>query len=336
MFIKDLPQLTLADLSTQIAPPSRTFTVPTSAIRVQINNQPDDVIRVGDQELPGNGVGLMALGNWLDIPGKFLDRIPADLLNTVLNTLLERKDEDVAVTVADQGLLDAAAPNGRRIPIGEVIDIASTVISPEAQVVDWRRDKNGYSFEAVTAIEPAELVDLEVNDISHGGLRFGQDLKNNLAPWVQPYIYRLVCTNGMEVPDPGLRVVTRGRTIDDVLDGLAINARDAFDGVDERIANFYALKAEKVNYPADILLKIGKERGIPDRVMASIIATLPQYGDEGGDISAFDIVNAITNRANDPNIQHKFGSVRRLQTVGGFVAFDHEARCPTCRHRLGD
>jgi hypothetical protein len=310
--------------------------VPSDAISVSVNNLPDDYIRIGDLELPFTEVGGLLLGDYVKVPNKFLERLPADLFNLVLNTLLERKGEDVEVTVNDQqGLVDAYAPNAKRLDPRDVLSIAGTVVGADSTVLGWRRDNTGYGFEVVAPPEQFQGGDIEKGDISLGGLRFGQSTKSGLAPWVQPYIYRLVCTNGMEVPDVTVKIESRGQSAEDLLGSLELHANAAYDQVDQRIREFYDLRNEKVYRPEAELVRIGREQGLGDPTINDIISTFAQYQDEDGSATAFDVVNAITNQANDPTLGHRFNHIRKLQTVGGQLAFDHEARCPACKSKLG-
>src|SRR5665213_2323586 len=281
MFIKTLPELTITDLIEREAPATRDFTVPTDAIEVVINSQPDDTIRIGDEELPATGEGLVALGSWVNVPAKLVGSLDADLLSHLLNGLLSRKDEDVIVSVTDDGLQDVYNPGAKRIDPAQVLEIASRVVAPDAQVVEWRQTNKGYGFEVITRPTVVEEAELVVRDISHGGLRFGHDWKAGYLPWVQPYIYRLVCTNGMEIPDQTLAISSDGNTIEEVIASLEEKAEIAFARVEADIDAFYELRSHPVEQPERVLVRMGQEQGIGDRRLRTILESLPEVLRQG-------------------------------------------------------
>ncbi len=334
MYIKNLPQVTVTDLIEQADVPKETVVVPTDQVRVSYNLQSDDSIRIGDREVPFTGAGLVALGDWLKIPSKFLDRLPTGLVPTLVNGLLADTHDEVAITLTDSGVEDAHQPNGRRIDPRSVFEIAARVVSPDAQVVDYRRNNQNYSFEVITRPTVVEEAELAVRDISHGGLRFGQEWKENLAPWVQPYIYRLICTNGMEIPDSTLAITSRGNTMEEVLASLEEMAQVAFGRVESDIQAFYDMRNVTVEHPAMVLARMGREQGISENRLMHIIEGLPEYLDENGRCTQFDLVNILTNEANNPNLVNRFQAMRTLQQAGGNIAFEHATRCGTCQSRL--
>lgn len=334
MFIKQLPELTITDLIEREAPTTRDFTIGTDQISVAINNQPDDAIRIGDEEIPATGEGLVALGSWVNVPAKLVGNLDADLLSHLLNGLLSRKDDDVQVSLADSGLQDVYSPGAKRIDPSEVLQIASRVVAPDAQVVEWRQNNKGYGFEVITRPSVVEEAELIVRDISHGGLRFGHDWKAGYLPWVQPYIYRLVCTNGMEIPDATLAISAEGNTMEEVIASLEESAEAAFARVESDIAAFYELRSHPVEHPDRLLVRMGREQGIGDRRLRTILESLPEYLDDAGNVSQFDIVNILTNEANRASLDQSFNARRNLQRAGGAIAFEHRTRCPSCQSSL--
>jgi hypothetical protein len=249
---------------------------------------------------------------------------------------LGRSEDDVALDVTDSGILDAYAPSAHRIDPRRVMEIAARVIDPSGQVVSFRKDTRSYGFEVVTrpwsVIEEAEAA---VGDISHGGLRFGHEFKDGYMPWVQPFIYRLVCTNGLEVPDATLKVSSEGRTTEGVLESLEEMARIAFERVDADIEAFYELKNHPIHQAERTLTRMARELGISAARLRSILEAFPGYLDGNGQVSEFDLINAITNEANNPSMENQFNAQRKLQRAGGTIAFSHATRCPTCASQIG-
>ena len=342
MFLRETPTETVIDLYDLIAPPVRSTTAKTCDISVDLlKANPSIKIQTGIGkpafEVPATGDGVMAVGNWLNIPSKFLGRLTPDIQETLMNSLLGRSDKVALIeTKTDEtGLVDIVDTNSRRIDPREVVEIANRVIGPDATVVEWRKDNTGYGFDVVVpdSFDRAIGGDRAVGDITRGGLRFGQDTKHNLAPYVQRYLYRLVCTNGMEVSTQ-VNQSSRGATIEELLDSLESNAWDAFSRVDNDIRSFYDLRSQRVLNPEQTLIRIAGEQGVSDRILANLLRELPEYTDDHNEATVFDLVNLVTNYANVGSMTNRFSSRRGLEAIGGDLINDHASRCPNCLSRL--
>lgn len=340
MFTRELPKMTVGELGDHLRVQSPETTVINRTSAVEVDLVDERVIRLTDHvEVPLRAeVGVKSLAKWLDIPYKFLDRQTRDLQQYLISTLLSRKEDEARFAYStDYGLVGVSKPNVEVIDPREYAEIVGRVIDPTAQVVDLFVDEDMVQFSA-TVPEGYDFGwggDPQVDDITAGGLRVGQNRKQNLAPWVQPFTYRLACTNGMEIHEPGLKVDARGNTIDDVLVELEAKARKAFGRIEDKIASFYELREQQVEDPSQALLRIGEEAGLPNRTVMTLLEGVPELRG-GGDVTQFGLVNLITNMANDPSIEGRPHIRRRLEQAGGMQVADHIARCPSCQHRLHD
>lgn len=342
MFLREQPTKTIADLYDIIAPPVVSTTARTCDISVDLLKA-DPAIKIQTDigqpvfEVPATGEGVIALGNWLDIPSKFLGRLSPDIQDNLLNSLLGRNDKVAKIeTKADaSGLVEIVNTNSRKIDPREVVEVANRVIGPDASVVEWRKDSTGYGFDVIVpdSYDRAIGGDPKVGDITRGGLRFGQDTKHNLAPYVQRYLYRLICTNGMECSTQ-VNQTSRGATIEELLESLESNAWDAFSRVDNDIRSFYDLRTQVVDNPEQTLVRIAGEQGVSDRILANLLGELPEYLDPDSHATLFDLVNLLTNQANVGTMSNRFTSRRGLESIGGELINDHSARCPSCASRL--
>jgi hypothetical protein len=150
---------------------------------------------------------------------------------------------------------------------------------------------------------------------------------------VEKYTYRLFCTNGMSMPDATLKIDARGETVEDVINQLEEMAQRAFGEVEGDIAAFYDLRNVAVDNPEREIRRIVREAKLPDRTLREMIDRV-ESDDLPDDPSMFDIINVVTNMANNPLIRNKTGARRALETVGGNIVVDHAARCGHCRSRL--
>ena len=219
-YLRETPRQTITDVLSTLGDRPQAVTVPTNAISVDLLDE--RCIKWGDETVPATGDAVVAIGDWLDIPSKFLGRIPLSTSQSLINDLLSAKTEAAVLMVGGKGLEEVLPVNHKHLDVRDAFEIAARVVGSSGIVVTWRNDAGGFGFEVTVSEESRFSAGgaPEVGDITRGGLRFGQDSKHNLAPWVQPYLYRLVCTNGMEIPDHSLKVNARGMSIDDIAESL--------------------------------------------------------------------------------------------------------------------
>lgn len=341
MFLREKTNLKVSDLGDIVDPLSgEVIVVSPSAVSVDFVG--DRTIRLNTTsntaiEMPMTEQGVKALSKWLDVPFKFLDRQDSDLKQHIVAALLRKTSGDVAFEFNDQfGLLDARDPSAMVISPRRYAEIASRVISPDANVVEVNVSPELVQFEVVAPenFERGWGGDREVGDLTVGGIRMGQNRKANTAPFVQPYLYRLVCTNGMETRDDLLKVDARGQTVDQLLESLEMRAREAFGRVESEIASFYDLRNERVADPTQTVIRMANEAGLPDRTVLAIAERLPASIQDASNPTVFDLINTITNAANDPSIRNRPVIRRTMEQAGGQQVISHIARCGHCRSRL--
>jgi hypothetical protein len=301
---------------------------------------------INGKAVPSSQTGIRAWGDYFGIPTAFFKRVGKDLGLTRQADLLDgfhqlAAGSAVRVAYNDQGLIRVDEPGRQLIEPIQLLDIAGNVLGSEdaeiTRVIDTQAE---FAFDVRVPEsssygiggDPPE--DSRVGDITAGGLGFNYNRKLNHAPSVESYLYRLVCTNGMRRRDPGLRVDARGQTVDEVLAEVNAMAEQAFSRVESDIRHFYDLREVRVSNPERELIAIARDHGIPDRSLNRLtkLASSEALPDNP---SRFDIVNMITNLANDPAIRNDGGRLI-LETVGGSVIEDHSARCGHCHSRVVD
>jgi hypothetical protein len=336
MYLREVPSTTLADVREQVNEHSETIQVAHSDINVDLLEERRVDFGNGI-EVPVTEDGVQAFASWLDIPSKFMDRMDADIQQHLITTLLERNPGNVAVVIGDDGIRQMRDPRIQVIPTSQLVDVATRVIDPSAPVVEWWRTGDEFRLDVMAPDNFDRGIggDPAVGDITRGGIRIGQDLKHNLAPWAQPWAFRLICTNGMEIPDRGLKVDARGQTVDEVLAEFEAIADRAFRRVESDISAFYDLRTRRVENPERTLIRMAEERGLPDRTILRLVDRIPALTNEtGGVITEFDLVNLMTNQANDPGIRRRAGARRALELAGGAIVTEHAERCGHCQSKL--
>lgn len=308
----------------------------------------DPVIKVGDRETIPSETSLQAFGDLLQIPSAFMKRaqskvqtrtMDALLTDMLRNTLL--KDARVAMT---GDYVHGITEWGREeFTPAHLTKVALNVLDPESEVTRLVDTPGFFGFDvrvpesaSVGVVENGEAydprVESKVGDVTTGGIRLGVNIKQGLAPTVEEYLYRLVCTNGMTTMDAGLKVDARGQTVDEVMAELEQMAEIAFGRVEKTIQHFYDLRNQRVDNVERALRAIARERGIPDRSSVALM-DLAAGEDMPDDPTMFDVVNLITNFANSPSINRDGGRII-LEGAGGAVVTDHAARCSHCQQKV--
>lgn len=360
-FYRNDLDITLEDLNDHVnAESGEVSDVASQEIAFHLTDDEPTIV-IGGRELPATERGRDAFASWLGVPGPFTKRLREagpDLEQTVLTGLLQRSSGSAAaVQWTDVGVLDVRDPGSKPIPLARIVNVASRVLGNEKAPVQRLIDTpSEFSFDVHVPFDnragsvggdldsqvelPEALHDRsylpantrQVGDVTAGGLRIGYDRKHNLAPFVQPWMFRLICTNGMETTDNGLRVEARGASVDDVLAELQAAGERAFSRVDAQIRHFYDLRNTPVANPEREITRLARERGIPARSTAALMNLVPTEALPDNP-TMFDVTNLVTNLANSGAMIRDGGRLL-LERAGGSVIADHEARCAHCRSAL--
>lgn len=330
MFLREAPTQTLGELREEVGGASY------EAIDTQNSNIRFDLIEGGQIviedriAIPATLTGLQAFGDWVQVPGKFIQRIPDDLRQHILTYMFTQNPGLVRVIYDEDGVQMVVDPETRLIEPSQLVDVAIKVMGPESLVLEHWITKDEYRLDTVVPETFHRGVggDRQVGDITCGGLRFGQDRKHNLAPWVSELMYRLECTNGIEREDPVLKIDARGQTVESVLVELENMASLAFSRVNNSIESFYEMREQRLENPEREIIRLAQERGLSDRTTFHLSTFAPEVE------SMFDLVNLFSNQANDPKIRTKSAQRRNLEKAAGSLVREHASRCTRCRAKL--
>jgi len=334
-YLRSTPAEPLTDLFDRMeSMPTRTLTLSPEQVHV---NVPEHVIDLNGTQIPLDADGLRALGDNLEIPNAFLLRQRTGLQQIIVETLLRQEREAATYAFSEDGLYEVRGANIEVVDPRRLLEVASRVVHPEAMVRDFWSTGSEFRLD-VFAPEGAERGiggDLAVNDLSAAGIRIIQDRKHNLAPGVVPFQYRLVCTNGMSTQFLGDRVDARGQSVDEILAEFEALAEIAFTQAEQDIASFYEMRTETVTNPERTLLRLASDADLPDRTITALLGRVPAMLDEmaGEQPSTFDLLNLMTNQANDPT-QRRSGYRLRLEQAAGSIVTEHAERCSHCQARL--
>lgn len=335
MLVKELPTTTLSELREDVAGRRyKSHDVDLSDIKFDLERPEEGFDLGGHAQVPLIRTGIDALSDWVDMPPKFLQRQDPDIQQYLLRTLLDRKGGVANVFYGDKVGITEIHKTGQGVIFPEqLVDVAARVISGDALVpASWSNSRE-FRLDVVVpdSFERGIGGDAKSGDLTKGGIRISQDRKKNLAPSVSEFLYRLVCTNGIEVLDHQLKVDARGNTVPEVLAEFEAIADRAFRRVERSINSFYDLRNQPIENPDREILRVAHEEGISDKIAVELAETAYVL-EQDGQATVFDIVNHITNLANDDEM--KDGPARKLQQTGGVLVSEHIQRCAHCRSKL--
>lgn len=343
MHLRDAPSMTLHDVYESL--PTNLALWGGGSHQVSVRLEDDEpVIVFGEHEVPATRTGLEALGTYFNVPTKFLSRVERDEQQFILERRIERSEEsNLGIRWSSDGISEVIKASSVRLEVGEILDAVIEVMPPDSLVVEWVNKPDLMFLDTIVPLGFDRFTggDRKVDDITNGGLRFAQDRKHNLAPWVQPFLYRLRCTNGMEIRDNSLKIDARGAEEYQILGDLKVKASQALDGLQHQISSFYDLRKQRLGDDrTGVLHRLVRENDLPARTVVSLEDALPGYLTADFNITGaeeatmFHLVNLLTNGANSPALEGSHMARRRLERIGGDVVNDHIARCGFCHSRL--
>lgn len=335
MFLAPEPTQTLGDLRQLVDQPIITVTTRPGEIVVDLLR--DNIVRFTPVEgntpveVPANSTTITHLANLLDVPSKFIDRQDRELQQLIFTEMLRRQTGEKRVAyVPDQGISAFHGMTELVITPTQVLSAASKVFSDNAPVASARFTPDLFEFEimADSSMREGNLGDPAVGDITRAGLRFDLDMKHGTSPSVTPFQYRLLCTNGMTSRRNDFKIDARGMTVDQVLHELESQAQQAFARVEHEVAAFYELRNVPTPNPERVIARLAREQGMSDRMRLRILERAAEIENP----TMFDVVNLVTNAANDPSVKPLLRS--QLMGFGGAMVSDHHARCNHCASAL--
>ena len=233
------------------------------------------------------------------------DELP-NIARAVCSNRYKRIDNDVVVTHSLNKLMDLG------------LDI---------KYVNYDRDTLN-----VTAVNPKVEGEVSKGDVVQSGVTITNSEIGSGSLMIQPFIYRLVCTNGMVAPRYLNRFYSRhvGKIVIDpsnddqyvtIIDKMQkqidlISSNDvwneSFDGL---------VKATKQSINSHQIVELAKRHGVSESERAQIFERLNHYVGDTFTTTKYDLANAVTNIANDEEKSNE--RARKLQELGGLIIFAH-------------
>ena len=271
--------------------------------------------RTGISEYGVNRLARHQLADKLKIPYAYFERMRVEqptLLDNNLNTWLRSDGDRRMLRTLDGEVRAVLSDRYRRL---DNFDLAENVL-PILQRLDGARFESVELTETkmyLKVVTPRVEIEIAPGDVVQAGLVITNSEVGCGTLSVQPLVFRLVCRNGLIVPDRTLRKTHVGRAIQ-VEDELVNVFRDDTLAADDR-AFFLKVRdvveaAVSVTTLRQIAVKMQKTRDIPltgDPVTTvEVLANRYTLNDAErcgvlrhliveGDLSAYGLVNAVTH-----------------------------------------
>lgn len=292
---------------------------------------------------------LKLLGRFLKVPVPYLQAVDPDFRVQLLRYELERhRQAEVTLESVDGNLVAVHSPSQVMIPQGEVLALVARVFTPEDTVrrliVDGERlhvDVTTARSRLITTASaplPDEVVGrgapatVSVGDITEAGVRFLIAPFTSTPPSVTAYAERLVCSNGMTTEQRLGRVMIKGHTLPEVIEGMEAAAQAVLGNLPDHLEALLQTRSTPV--PGEIAAfaaQLAREAGLSRSVLDAVLDILNQ---QTGPVSVWDVTQAFTAVANRVE---RYQTMIRLQTLGGALAFDAPRmleRCGACERLL--
>lgn len=282
------------------------------------------------------------VGGFLGIPPKYIQKCPNDLRNENVNFWLRHGEaQEAYVHYRDDSLL-GIYPNSESIVTHS--DMARTFLerfdgqddvrefhnTPEVLQIDVTRPELNVNVPIRDRLNQG--IDPQVGDITDGGIRLVTYAPNdNRRPFVQYYLHRLVCSNGMSIEEPTARFYGKGKTRVEIITSLGEVVEEMLAQVPSKLDDYASLDGHLFDGDVTMLIsRLAAEHGLANRVTNALIENAATVPDSP---SLYDIANVFTYTAN-----HVLrGTKHRLQSLGGWITETPQNiihRCTKCEQVL--
>jgi hypothetical protein len=329
----------LLDQVSQNADYKRDFKCPTNALTILPDGNALLDVNDGEIEFRVSAHAHRQIGTNLKIPAAYYDRArlqELELFADTVNTWLHRDDAKAIRTVRTLGsnmrayLSDRYQIIDNEHILNAVLPVLDEMGLQESIASCYLDDDKLY----LKVINPKVQGEVRVNDIVQSGFVLSNSETGMGAATIQPLLYRLVCTNGMIIPEYGKRknhISSRNN----------LNIDEAYelysDETLKRADELFLMKIKDLVRAAcseTIFNKVLErlQASTNDRVespkkaiemLAKTIELTEQESDGvlnhfilSGDFSRFGMVQAVTRYAQDPDDYHQ---AHRLELLGSTV-----------------
>lgn len=281
-----------------------------------------------------NPVAHQQIAARLGIPLAYYDRMREEaphLLANNVNIWLHREPETRLLRTLRGNvrafLSDRYRPLDNASLLAHVLPVLADI--PEARVESSALTESRLYLKVVA---PRVEGEVKKGDVVQAGVLITNSEVGKGALSVQPLVFRLVCLNGLVIPDSRVRANHIGRRLDQ--ESLDVYADDTLRADDQAVmlklrdtvraavdqAVFAkrldtmrgAAESDKLTAPVKAIEKLGDKFGLLQSETDAVLTRLI----EGGDLSQWGVLNAVTRAAQDVE---SYDRSTELEAVGGRI-----------------
>lgn len=269
----------------------------------------------------------------IGIPTKYYDRMRVeapDLLSANVNRWFEQNPERRMIRTMGPDARAFLSDRYQRIDHSEIAEVALPVIAtvPQVKIVSCQITEARMYIQAVAPLITGEV---KRGDIVEAGVIISNSEIGMGSVSVAPLAWRLVCLNGMKMPEGNFKAYHVGRRIDDDADLWKDDTRKADDrAVLLKVRDMVAAALDKARFsaaldkmratteakitgnPAMAVEELAKTIGASEAETGGILRALI----EGGDLSAWGVINAVTAQAHSAK---DYDRSVEFETAGGHL-----------------
>ena len=332
-------QYSLSQLAAELerrAESKQDFVVPTTKIEMSDEAEIAFAGNTYGKNIPATEIAHEQIASRLEIPTKYYNRLRSNspkLLAANVNHWLKGEPENRMIRTLDGNVRAFLSDRYQRI---ENEEIASTVLPILLETEGVKVESCAITEQRMYIKAVFSRIQGEVarGDVVQAGIAISNSEVGRGMVKIEPLIYRLVCLNGMIIPDSRFTErhvggrIKQSEGIYAMLSNEAIAADDraimlkvrdivraSFDEV--RFRNHLALmkdaRADKLEGdPAEAVKILSKKNSLSEFESGSVLRHLI----EGADISRWGVLNAVTRTAHDVESHDR---ATELETLGGHI-----------------
>ena len=287
-----------------------------------------------------NNIAHSQICNDLKIPKKYYDRMqvsaPGLLMENVNHWLRDEPEKRLLRTICN-GKKTARAWLSNKYRRIDNYDIAKTALPALAEIPGVRvescalTDTNMH----IKAVLPQIEAEIDVGDVVQAGIAIRNSEVGRGSVSVSLFIYRLACKNGMQIPDArsntrhvGRRIETGDADVYEIYQDDTIEADDKavllkvrdmvkaaadelkFQEIVDKMRD--AKNSEKIVHAPAAVEELGRRFLLPQDEQKGVL----QHLIEGGDLSAYGMLNAVTRLSQDVD---SYERATELEQIGGQI-----------------
>lgn len=308
----------------------------------------------GDEGFNVNDIAHEQIADRLGIPTKYYNRMRAetpDLLATNVNHWFNDKDENRLIRTLDGSARAFLSDKYQRIDNEHIASAVLPILLQGDQEVKIEAAAITEQKMYIRAIFPQITGEVGVGDVFQSGIAISNSEVGRGMVKIEPLVYRLVCKNGLTMPDRSFKARHVGSRImneDGIFEMLsdeAIRADDhaillkvrdvvkaSFDQTRfiQHLDMLRDAKDDRIHGDVVEGIKVlGKAKGFNEFEQSNILRHLI----EGGDTSRYGVLNAVTRSAQDVG---SYDRSYEIEAIGGEILVMEPKEWKAVAHAVKD